>query len=581
MPIFRRLSLGQLLTVPYVVLVLLLAIIVGALSYRAGRNAVDSLSDQLLTETVSRIAQAVERHVYGSGAVLETAFPKGVAAPQRIDQDMAALRTRFWLATSVHRGLNNYAYYGDERGHFFGLWRDSESAAQLRLRLSGEGPRTLHRFEGIDGRLAPGEPEAKVFEPRQRPWYKAAAAAATDTWTSIYIDFRTNELVATRARRVLGPDGHLKGVVATDVSLKLLSDFVRSLPVSRHGFAFIEEPDGNLIATSRGDYLRRDAQGVHQRLNADESDDPLLASVHREVRGLMRGQEGDLGVRARKITGPDGVPVQVAYARIRDTAGLDWIIAVAVPRSDFLKTVTDNVYQTVLLSLLVALAVVGVGMFSLSVVSRDLRKLATAAKEVGEGQFDTPLRIKRSDEIGDLAESFSAMRHKLATDRLTGLASREAMVRRLDDHIKLHRRGGDAKPFALLFLDVDGFKAVNDHFGHEAGDRVLRAVGQRLQAQLREGDLVARWAGDEFLILLSEVADRAAIGLVTDKLTQAFTTPLDGVSTDAGGVVSVSMGVSVYPDDGTDVSTLVSKADAAMYRNKPTAHSAASSSSSA
>lgn len=569
MPIFRRLSLGQLLTVPYVVLVLVLAVILGALSYRAGRNAVDSLSDQLLTETVSRIAQAVERHVYGSGAVLETAFPKGVAAPQSIAKDVAALRTRFWLATSVHRGLNNYAYYGDEQGHFFGLWRDSESEAQLRLRVSGEGSRTLYRFSGIDGALGPAEQESKVFEPRQRPWYKAAAAAATDTWTSIYIDFRTNELVATRARRVLGQDGEMKGVVATDVSLKLLSDFVRSLPVSRHGFAFIEEPDGKLIATSRGDYLRRDEQGVHQRLNAGDSDDPLLASVHREVRALMQGQEGDLGVRARKITGPDGVPVQVAYARIKDTAGLDWIIAVAVPRSDFLKTVTDNVYQTVLLSLLAAAAVVGVGMFSLSVVSRDLRKLATAAKEVGDGQFDTPLRIKRSDEIGDLAESFSAMRHKLATDRLTGLASREAMVRRLEDRIKLHRRGDDGKSFALLFLDVDGFKAVNDHYGHEAGDRVLRAVGQRLQAQLREGDLVARWAGDEFLILLNDIAEQTNIDLVIDKLKQAFATPLDGVSTDAGGVVSVSVGASIYPNDGDDVSSLVSKADAAMYRNKP------------
>ncbi|TDM09130.1 MAG: sensor domain-containing diguanylate cyclase [Ideonella sp. MAG2] len=445
MPIFRRLSLGQLLTVPYVVLVLLLAVILGALSYRAGRNAVDSLSDQLLTETVSRIAQAVERHVYGSGAVLETAFPKGVAAPQTIAKDLDALRTRFWLATSVHRALNNYAYYGDEQGHFFGLWRDSESEAQLRLRLSGDGPRTLHRFVGIDGELGAAEQETKVFDPRQRPWYKTAAEAATETWTSIYIDFRTHELVATRARRVQGHDGAMKGVVATDVSLKLLSDFVRSLPISQHGFAFIEEPDGNLIATSRGDFLTRDANDVHQRLNAQASNDPLLATVHREVRGLMRGQEGDLGVRARKITGPDGAAVQVAYARIRDTAGLDWIIAVAVPRSDFLKTVTDNVYQTVALSLLAALAVVAVGMLSLSVVSRDLRKLATAAKDVGDGQFDTPLRIKRSDEIGDLAESFSVMRHKLATDRLTGLASREAMVRRLEDRIRLLPRPGSLR----------------------------------------------------------------------------------------------------------------------------------------
>ena len=81
MPLFRMLSLRQLLTVPYVVLVLLLAVVLGALSYRAGRDAVDNLSNQLLTETVGRIAQAVERHVLGSGAVLEMASPRAWRHP--------------------------------------------------------------------------------------------------------------------------------------------------------------------------------------------------------------------------------------------------------------------------------------------------------------------------------------------------------------------------------------------------------------------------------------------------------------------------------------------------------------------
>lgn len=568
MPLFRLLSLRQLLTVPYVVLVLLLAVVLGALSYRAGRNAVDNLSNQLLTETVGRIGQAVERHVVGSGAVLEMAFPKGVAAPRRIEDEMQALRTRFWLATSVHRELNNYAYYGDEQGHFFGLWRDSESAAQLRLRLRGDGPRSLYRFEGIHGTTGAAEVEDKIFEPRERPWYRAARSATTETWTSIYIDFRTHELVATRARRVLDEQGRVRGVVATDVSLQHLTDFVRQLPISRNGFAFVVEPDGNLIATSRGEHIRRAADGSHVRLNAADSPDTLLAAVHHEVGALMRNEGADGGTRARKIQGPDGQAVQVAYARIRDTAGLDWVIAVAVPRSDFLKDVTDNVYQTVLLGLLAAVAVVGVGLLSLSVVGRDLRKLAQAARMAGDGDFDAPIRIRRQDEIGDLAESFAVMQHKLSTDRLTGLASREAMMRRIEDRMVRQRRGGDARPFGLLFLDVDGFKAVNDRHGHDAGDQVLRELGQRMRGALREGDLVARWAGDEFLILLDAV-DRPAVAVrVVDKLRAAFAEQIASIPTELPEVIGVSIGMAIYPDDGTDVSTLVQHADVAMYRDK-------------
>jgi len=153
MKLLQFLSLRQMLTVPYVLLVLLLAATIGGLSYAAGRVAVDTLSKQLLSEMVYRIAQAAEMHVSGSSAVLETAFPTDVAAPENVADDLDNLRTRFWLATSVHREPNNYAYYGDRNGQFFGLWRHSASDAELRLRTSGEGPRTIHGFTGISGEL--------------------------------------------------------------------------------------------------------------------------------------------------------------------------------------------------------------------------------------------------------------------------------------------------------------------------------------------------------------------------------------------------------------------------------------------
>jgi len=569
MPLFRALSLRQLLTVPYVVLVLLLAILVGLLSYRAGRTAVDSLSEQLLGETVGRIAQAVEKHVFGSGAVLDVAFPAGITAPPRLADEVDALRTRFWQATSVHRELNNYAYYGDEQGHFFGLWRDTETDAQLRLRIQGDGPRTLYRFSGIRGPLTLPVIEEKIFDPRQRPWYAAGRTATGATWTSIYIDFRTKELVATRARRVPTASGALGGVVATDVSLQSLSEFVRSLPLSKNGIAFVAEPDGNLIATSRGSFLSRGEGGKVERLNAARSDDALLVATHQAVQGLMQQSDDSSRTRAGKIEGPDGSAVQVAYARIRDKAGLDWVIAVAVPRSDYLHRITDNLYQTIVLALLAVAAVVGVGMISLNVVSRDLKKLSQAARQMGEGDFNAPLGIERRDEIGDLAQSFTAMKQRLSTDRLTGLANREAMLRHIDERLALQRRSGDAQQSAVLFADVDRFKEVNDRFGHDAGDKVLIELAQRLESQLREDDLVARWSGDEFVVLLSGIADEADGLRVVDKLKAVLAQPLNSLPADAGVVVGVSIGLAMYPRDGQDVATLVRHADAAMYRDKP------------
>ena len=570
MRLLARLPLRLMLTLPYIALVLLLAGTIGALSYNAGRDAVDSLSDQLLTETVNRIAQAVDRHVAGSAAVLETAFPKGVAAPRSVADEQAALRTRFWLATSVHRDPNNYAYYGDRDGHFFGLWRHSEDDAELRLRTSGSGPRTLYRFSGIDGPLRDPVAEQRIFDPRERPWFKAGQDSARPTWTSIYIDFKTSELVATRARRVNDAAGQFRGVVATDLSLLQVNQFLRGLPLSANGLAFVVEADGNLIGLSRGPHLRSLSGGRAERLNAADSENPLVVSTYKAYRSMLKPRTGNVP-RTDAFEGPDGGLVQVAHARLQDSAGLDWIILVAVPRSDFLQGVMRNVQQTVALGMLACAAVLAIGLAVLNVVARDLRSLASAARSVGEGQLDATLSVDRRDEIGDLARSFSAMQRRLLTDRLTGLSNREAVLRRVEDRIQQHRRRGDDRPFVVMFADLNQFKRINDSHGHDAGDRVLQELALRLKDAVRSDDVVARYAGDEFLLMLDSVASRSDARRLRDQLEARMREPLStmiqlGEMAPGDGA---AIGLALYPDDGRDVDSLINAADRDMYRRKP------------
>ena len=243
MNFYSRASLRQMLIIPYVVLVVFAATIIGMLSYNAGRDAVDTLSDHVLRETVNRISQAVDKHISGSEAVLETAFPADIYPPSSIKDDLDALRTRFWLATSIHRNPNNYAYYGNRDGHFIGLWRFSETEAELRLRTDGVSPRSIYHYSRIHGELGNPELETRVFEPRERPWYKAGHETEKQTWTSIYIDFKTSQLVSTRARRVNNAAGEFEGVVATDLSMQLLNEFLKDLKLTPNGFAFIVESD--------------------------------------------------------------------------------------------------------------------------------------------------------------------------------------------------------------------------------------------------------------------------------------------------------------------------------------------------
>ena len=574
-------SLRQMLTVPYVALVLLSAVVIGLLSYRAGSEAVDSLSERVLSEMVERIAQAVDKHVSGSQAVLETAFPTDVPAPASIKDELDALRTRFWLATSVHLEPNNYAYYGNRRGHFFGLYRFSETEAELRLRLEGEPVRSIFHYKGIRGPLGAGQPEARVFDPRERPWYKVGQGTSAQTWTSIYIDFKTLQLVGTRARRVNNAAGEFEGVVATDLSLARLNDFLKNLQHSSNGYAFIVEPDGNLIATSRGPHLRKGVGEDNTRLNAANSEDPLIVATYESVKGLI--QRSDAATAGKKIghaskaqtgsfTGPNGQIIQTGYVSLRDAAGLDWIVAVAVPRNDFMQKVTDNLKRTAILALLACALIVGTGVLVLNVIAKDLRRLAAAAKSMGEGVFDAKVPTERNDEIGELAKSFAGMQAKLFTDRLTGISNREAMIRRIEDRIIRHRRSGDSRPFAVLFIDLNGFKQINDRFGHDVGDHVLVEVSQRLTSHLRDSDLAARYGGDEFVVLLENVAHRAAAEAARDKLENLLAEPLQSLHDLPAEPLLISSGASIgialCPSEGADLETLLKRADEDMYERK-------------
>jgi len=169
-----------------------------------------------------------------------------------------------------------------------------------------------------------------------------------------------------------------------------------------------------------------------------------------------------------------------------------------------------------------------------------------------------------------------ATEHKIATERLhalattdslTGLHNRALFMDRFGQAIASARRSGSARHVALLLMDLDHFKEINDTLGHPTGDRVLCMVADRLRASLRDADTVARLGGDEFAVLLPDVADgRAMAELVARKINGCFTKPF--VYGDQEMYLDVGIGIALYPEHGDDVDSLMSRADVAMYSAK-------------
>jgi diguanylate cyclase (GGDEF)-like protein len=150
------------------------------------------------------------------------------------------------------------------------------------------------------------------------------------------------------------------------------------------------------------------------------------------------------------------------------------------------------------------------------------------------------------------------------SDPLTGLANRTSLMPSLEQAVSRARRK-NAK-LAVVFLDLDGFKQINDAYGHDAGDALLVELAGRLRDNLRASDLIARLGGDEFVVVLEEVQEPALVEIVAKKLLVETVLPytLPG----ARASVTASIGISIFPDDAADALALVKHADLAMYAAK-------------
>lgn len=247
--------------------------------------------------------------------------------------------------------------------------------------------------------------------------------------------------------------------------------------------------------------------------------------------------------------------------------------------------------QMILFVSLVTVVLIALGAMVSTYVARKLKEpieqLVKFAHQVGNGVLDKTVNIDRKDELGDLASSLNHMAARLDNrtkaiqflayhDALTKLPNRDYLKSSLTAAIARAQRNESS--LALLFIDIDNFKMVNDVYGHEAGDFILIAITQRIQQSLRDCDLVVssgeapqqeavlgRLAGDEFVVML-EGCERLDAASVSQRILESVSSAYQWRNTSI--TLGISIGIAVYPDNGEDTDTLLRNADAAMYHVK-------------
>ena len=197
-------------------------------------------------------------------------------------------------------------------------------------------------------------------------------------------------------------------------------------------------------------------------------------------------------------------------------------------------------------------------------VSTSKTPLLDENKEI-VGVLGTYIDITEQKEaLFEIEKAKNKLGYQAEHDTLTGLPNRILFLDRLNQAIKLSNR--NSVKSAVIFLDLDRFKDINDTFGHEMGDKVVKLLAERLEKQLRKVDTIARFGGDEFIILVESIKDMIDVSEIVEKLITSMETPF--VVDEHSLHLTLSAGISIFPDDGDNPEVLIRNADTAMYRAK-------------
>lgn len=268
-----------------------------------------------------------------------------------------------------------------------------------------------------------------------------------------------------------------------------------------------------------------------------------------------------------------GVEELVGVASLHAT---DWFVVARMPSAEAFSSVDEA--RRLLLRKGLGIGLVVLLLFAAVLVRlfRPLREASRRIHQMAYGQVPlSPLARVRHDEVGEMVDGFNylvaqvrekelRMTELAHHDTLTSLPNRLSFLKRAQQTVALARR--QESRLALMFIDLDGFKPINDRHGHEAGDLLLQQVALRLGEGFRQADMVARFGGDEFVVLLSDVRDRDSLSRLADKVIARLSAPyqIDGVRYTIGA----SIGIACLPDDAEDIESLIAQADAAMYDAK-------------
>lgn len=411
-------------------------------------------------------------------------------------------------------------YLGKQDGSFVYVMRNDEGYRTKIISTQAERETQLiYRDASLNETSREFDP-TDTYTPLERPWFKQAKESQKLIWTEPYMFFSTKQPGITAALPVSTLESSELGVLGVDIEIAGLSSFVNSIPISRNGKAYIQTHNGIMVAFP-------DLEGIlsNQESNAlptlSNLDSTMTTTLSIGNQSRTEGAFQRFEVEGEKHFG--------LHETLDLGKNLPWSLTVHAPASDFTGAIAANyrrgLWQMLAIGLLSCLLAIPIG-FS---ITKPLMRLQERA-------------------------SF---------DALTGLLNREEFT--LKAQALISKLNTNKNPAVLAMIDVDGFKPINDEFGHPVGDEVLKRLAERLSNAVKQDDLVGRMGGDEFILLLNNLSPHEAPQALQRIVEEVSHHPIS--SSVGNHVIGLTVGISNISKE-QHIGISIKHADQALIKGK-------------
>ncbi len=413
----RTIPLRWMVLGPFLIQICLAVGLTGYLSIRNGQEAVNALARKLEQSSSKRVEQHLNSYLAlppKLNQVNFNAIESGNLNPQNL-RNMGQT-----LCSQMQNFDVGYISFANPQGHFIGVERLDTG----KLLINEQSPETQGKLDVYAtspkcDRDQRNERKSN-YHPLEENWYADAIKAGKPIWSSIYNwDDKPEVMSVSASYPMYSADRKLQGVLSIDLILTQLSTFLQDLKVSPTARTFLIERNGLLIASSAKEQPYKLVNGKGERLKAADSEDPVIRGASQTLTQQFQNLSAIKGENTLEVT----IAGQRHFLHVspwQDALGLDWLIVVAVPESDFLGQVATNTRQTIILCFLALLATLIVGVMTSHWIIHPIQQLSKAATDLANGKLQSPVPDSNIAEISTLARSVNWMTQQLGS-KMSGL----------------------------------------------------------------------------------------------------------------------------------------------------------------